>query len=822
MHKLLTYSQYDHPILLNRVFNRTASLALLLILVISALVLIALRLTFDYVALWPIARIIIIFGIFDFVYWLFLSGLMRPPKISDLQQAEVISSGKIAMLLDYDCVKGLSDSVSGDLVKVRSLIAALKGSQTFQFYLKRFNITFRDFFERVDVIIPQDESADLSNLLAQSKDIMAARGDAGIGLDHLLVALSGLSKHFETLLFEYDLKNEDVFEVGRWAKDHFYRKWLMPRFWDPENLLKIKGVGKDWSAGYTPELDRVGHDITNMVMYNPPERIYGHWRYIEQIERFLVDGSHNVIMVGEPGVGRHTTIQHFAELINSGNVLRPLQYIRLVQIDPTAILSSAVKTGNPIDRLRLIFNQALWAGNVILVVDNIDALFDQSAAMARIDATEALLPFLKSRLKIIGTTTEHGFQSTIAKNSELLRWFGKVDVKEPGFGETLRILQDHAERIERRSGLVFIHQALKQTVELATRLIQRLPNPEKSLEILEATAIYAATKSGQRIVLPEHVQAVVTERTRIPVEHIKGQEKEVLLNLESLLHQRIIGQDDAVVQISNAMRRTRSGISSSKRPIGSFLFLGPTGVGKTETTKALASVYFGNEKRIIRLDMSEYQEIRSINRLIGDKETNQEGQLTEAIVTNPFTIVLLDEIEKAHPKVLDLFLQVLDEGRLTDASGRTSDFTNAMIIATSNAGSELIRQQVKENKEKTGKKDEILDYLQKQQIFRPEFLNRFDAIIVFQPLTYEQLLEVSRLVVIDLNKRLEEKEISVAINDVLLKYIVDNAYSPEFGARPLRRFVSDKIENYIATGIINGSIKRGRVLEFGPDMAKTL
>jgi ATP-dependent Clp protease ATP-binding subunit ClpA len=311
------------------------------------------------------------------------------------------------------------------------------------------------------------------------------------------------------------------------------------------------------------------------------------------------------------------------------------------------------------------------------------------------------------------------------------------------------------------------------------------------------------------LVKTEDVEEVVHRKTEIPVGEIALAEKQTLLHLEKILHRRVIGQDEAIVAIANAMRRSRSGIASEKKPIGSFLFMGPTGVGKTETAKTLAQVYFGSEKRMLRFDMSEYQNADSLVRIIGGG--SERGILTREVIDSPFSLLLLDEIEKAHPDILNLFLQVLDDGRLTDNTGRTVDFTNTIIIATSNAGAELIRQSVKEFRDKDIK-ERLLDYLQKEGLFRPEFLNRFDALIIFKPLTEDQTGQVAELMFNDLNRRLKTKEIQVNVTPELIAKVSKLGYSPEYGARPLRRVIQDKIEDIIAKKLLSGEIQRGQTV----------
>ena len=306
----------------------------------------------------------------------------------------------------------------------------------------------------------------------------------------------------------------------------------------------------------------------------------------------------------------------------------------------------------------------------------------------------------------------------------------------------------------------------------------------------------------------------MSERTEIPVGEIKEEEREKLLALEDIIHKRIINQEEAVEVISKAMRRARAGVRGGERPIGNFLFLGPTGVGKTETSKALAEAYFGSDKKMIRFDMSEYQELDSIGRLIGFPEKGEPGLLTKAVSDDPFSLILLDEIEKAHHKILNLFLQVFDEGWLTDAFGRKVSFANSIIIGTSNAGAEFIRQRVKEGKGQKSFKEDLTDYLLKNKIFRPEFLNRFDAVVVFKPLTHEHLIEIAKLMLNGLSKRLlEGMGVRLIVSPELVEKVAELGYQPEFGARPMRRVIQDEIESRIASKILEQGLKRGDFIE---------
>lgn len=756
------------------------------------------------------------------VYRLFLTFLLRGQTFTIEEVKAAIEAQALGRGLSFPAVKLLANSSRGDSLLLLSFFTNLIKEEKFLWVLKRLAITREAFWEKIRTTYHPDDRTLLAGVLLASWQKALGANHLRVRFPDLLVALLELEPKFEKILFDFEAKEEDLMQVLYWQRRLELEHERARKFWLEQNLLNTKGIGKDWSGGFSVNLDKHALDLTESEkIHRAPLHLYGRRNQVDLLERMLVrsGSASNVVLVGPPGVGRHTLLRAFAARVNSGMTFGPLRYMRLLQIDSGAILAGTSSLNDVVEKINLLFGEAYAAQNVILVVNDIDAFLDPQTEAGRLNATEALLPFLQSRLHIIGITTPFGYPSTIGKNPQLERLIGKLEVREATLGETLMILQDEVLAIERQSKLFFSHGALQEIVKLADRLIQTLPNPEKSLEILEETAVYAASQ-GERLVSPVHVQKVVTARTKVPVEKVAGQEKELLLNLESVLQERIVGQAEAIREISDALRRARSGIRSEKRPIGSFLFLGPTGVGKTETTKALASIYFGSEKRMIRFDMSEFQEIHSINRLIGDADTRSGGLLTEAVIASPFSLILLDEIEKAHPKILDLFLQVFDEGHLTDALGRRVSFTNTLIIATSNAGAELVREMVRQGRNPQAARDELLNALQTQGLFRPEFLNRFDAVIIFRSLSTDELVQVATLLLRELNERLAEKDIQIKITPELAGAIVQGGYSSEFGARPLRRFIQEHIENYVAKGLISGELHRGQIVEISPEVLK--
>lgn len=376
------------------------------------------------------------------------------------------------------------------------------------------------------------------------------------------------------------------------------------------------------------------------------------------------------------------------------------------------------------------------------------------------------------------------------------------------------VLENLTPVLEKRYKLFVSYPALREIISLSKRFMSSLTFPKKAIDLLDETMIYAKKVAKENVVLPKHVAKVIKDKTQVPVGEMDVKEKAILLNLENLIHERIINQEQAVKEVASALRRARAEVQVRSAPMGNFLFLGPTGVGKTETSKALAAIYFGSESKMIRLDMSEFQDTKDIPRLIGSP--GEEGYLTTKVRENPFSIILLDEVEKAHPNILNLFLQVLDEGFLTDGLGRKVDFKSSIIIATSNAGYQIILQVLAEKTDWSAVKKKLLDYVFEKAIFRPEFINRFDAVVVFSPLSKEHLLKIAELMLQKLKKNMEQKGIKFLITSPLKEKIVELSYDITFGAREMKRVIQDRVEDILAQALLSGALKRGNTVEIDP------
>lgn len=628
----------------------------------------------------------------------------------------------------------------------------------------------------------------------------------------ILLGLIQKSDVFKRLMFEIKIEEADVAEVIEWY-EHIKEYQLRHKtpFWEKEGV--IGGIGRDWSFGYTQMLNQFAKNLNTEVEFSGEVRVYGRNAEIEEIEKVLSKtGKNNVLLVGEPGIGKKTIVKGFVSRIIKGQVLPSLKYNQVFQVDTGALLSGSGQDGDIALRVKKIFNEAARAGNVILFFDNFHALVSREQGVGQVNTAEIILPYLDGVVNVIGATDLKNYHKNIEANPGVAAAFEKVEVKEPGVNETVEILQEMIPFVENRDGVFWPFQALKESVRVADRYIHNKPFPEKAIGIVDDVSV-AVAKSGQKIIFTKAIDDLVSRQLEVPVTQAEGEEAKKLLNLEAFLHQRVIGQDEAISAVANAMRRARSGIQSKQRPIGTFLFLGPTGVGKTETSKALAEAYFGSDKSMIRVDMSEFQEQSSIYRLIGSPPAagaeGEKGQLTTAVSDNPFSLILLDEIEKAHRDILTLFLQVFDDGRLTDGTGKVIDFTNTIIIATSNAGSELIRQNVIKGIGGEQMKKDLLDFLQKQGIFRPEFLNRFDAVVAFHPLTQDQIAQVATLMLDSLAKTMAEKEITLQFTPAAVQKLSKIGFDPVYGARPMRRAIQDKVENVLATSILQNKIPRG-------------
>jgi len=601
---------------------------------------------------------------------------------------------------------------------------------------------------------------------------------------------------------------------------HFHNKRRKSQSFVWENLRKRIPIGKGWHYAYTPHLDRYALDLSE---YDPTPykdtQLVGRKEEWKMMTLILKRPSQNsVLLIGDPGIGKKTLVHELARLIRENEFVdTSLGDARVLLFDIGSAISDALNQGIDVDSaLRALLIEAASAGNIILVVENIDSVIGGTSNHP--DISSVLAEFLAlPRFRFVATVSTAHYHALAKRDEAVFRFFEMVIVRETTEEETLLVLLERARHLEGKTP-VFTFPSLLSIVKQSSRYKWEVPFPERALDLAQETLAYWQNEGSERFITPQTVEALVTLKTGVPTGAILEDEKVKLLNLEELLHARVIGQHTAVKQVAEAFRRARAGLGDAKRPLGSFIFLGPTGVGKTEMVKALAESYFGSEDRMIRLDMSEYQNEEAVARLIGSEALGQTGKLTDSIKENPFSIVLLDELEKAYPKALDIFLQILDEGYVTDSAGDKVSFRNTIIIATSNAGAALIKAGIQAETPFKEVRKQVLDFVVEQGIYRLEFLNRFDGIIFFEPLKTDELLVVTTHKLEALATRLKkDKDITLTFAPGVSEKVVSLGYEPEFGARSINRYIEDSIEDVIVSQIISGSVASGGSLTVTPE-----
>jgi len=620
----------------------------------------------------------------------------------------------------------------------------------------------------------------------------------------LAVALIEQHPAHDALLANLRLNLSDADEGVRWYERI---KSLIEQY--SKKPLNTGGIARDWSFGYTPLLTRFAQNISRQVSGGTiMTKIDVHQDSLNQLMKvFSSGGRQNVTLVGPDGAGKSTIVAAFAEMLIDGhaNVPRSLLYQQVFLLDASSLISVAGGRGELENLVTRIMNEAFLAKNIILCLDNAQLFFEEG--VGSVDISNILLPVIEAgRLRMILTIDEQRFLQISQRNSKLAHALNTLNVAEAGQAETFAIMRDQLISIEAQHKVTYMYQAMVESYRLGERYVQDLAMPGKALKLLESSASYAQGGLVTQQSVHEAIEKTLNVKIAAP-SHVDD-ERKMLLNLESLIHQRMINQIHAVSVVSNAIRRARAGVRDENRPIGTFMFLGPTGVGKTELSKALADIYFGGEGNLIRLDLNEFVRPDDVMRLIADG-ADDPLSLTAQVQKKPFSVVLFDEIEKAHPQVLTTLLQVLDEGILRDEKNREISFRDAIIIATSNAGAERIREYIERGYRLEQFEEQFINELISANVFRPEFINRFDEIVVFQPLSKDELLQVVDLILKGVNKTLEPQKIQVAVDLEGKKLLVEAGYDPRLGARPMRRMVQRAVENTVARQLLEGTIAPG-------------
>lgn len=629
--------------------------------------------------------------------------------------------------------------------------------------------------------------------------------------EHFFVGLLSLAPGVESKLLKLGLSLEDFYDTLEFLQRKA-QVWRVVLIFDDDFYSRhLKGVNRGWLGTPTPSLDLVAEDLTKHASKEWVPDFVGRQEIVSRVINILsLEAGRNVLIVGEPGSGREALVGYLSKLIISGDAPVALATKRLVRLDETRLLSGIKTQGELAERIKNIFEEVEFSGNIVVYVDEIQNL-GMGEAGGELNLYSLMLPYLESsKFQFIGVTDAASFTRIIEKNRSFAGLFAKIELPPATVAETIDILKNQAIEHERCKKIITSILAIKKIATLANKYIHDSVLPDSALKVFEECLVSAEDGWVKGAVVEKVVQA----RTNVPVGEAGTEIKRELLNLEDLIHQKMIDQEEAVVGVAQTLRRAAAELRDQNRPIGSFLFVGPTGVGKTELAKTLVEVYFQGKGNFARFDMSEYQNSEAVDRLIG--KAGEEGILTETVRQHPYSLILLDEFEKADTKILTLFLQVLDDGRLTSGSGKTVDFTNTIIIATSNAASLTIAQGLQNGKDMEFLKKEVNDEL--LTIFKPELINRFDEVVLFKPLLLEDLQKIVVLKLKELKDQLKEKGYLVEFDGEVVQKLAERGFDPVMGARPLRRLLQDTLEAKLSKLILQNQLSKGQPFKAGVEL----
>jgi len=715
-------------------------------------------------------------------------GLWLQRDVMRLVARPIGSTNRLDLLLPPSIVGAYQEEAG-----VAGLWQQLTGTWQVRFLASHFNL-------HPDIIgaVLVTSTVDMTAIWEEAERLSAANGGTYLTEAAIAAAILTLVPGLRETLTAVKLEPADLAEGVTWiARLEAFQSAKRPIY---------GGLARDWAAGYTPLLSQYGQNLSLQVelagnRFGVQERT----NQLDTLISSLSGGTGSVVVVGEPGIGKTALLYGLADRLLQGNGGGALAHHQVIALNASVILSNQHGTGD-LERIVLqLLGEAAHAGNIILALDEAQLFFGQGTGAANL--SQVLLPILQGRnIRIVFAITAGDWQRLRSTNTALAGLLTPLVLAEPPQAEVVRLLADRALLLEQGKFTTTWH-ALIEAYRLSGRYFPDEAYPGKALKLLEASYTHA----DGPFITELSVQRAIESQLGVKVERAGTDEADVLLHLEDHIHKRMINQTHAVSVVAAALRRARAGVANPKRPVGSFLFLGPTGVGKTELARSLAALYFGAETNMVRLDMSEYQQASDVARIMAGAGENPQGLLAK-IRQQPFSVVLFDEIEKADPNILNLMLQLLDEGNLTDSSGKTTSFKDAIIIATSNAGAEEIRKHIEAGEELAAFEQKFTDNLISSGQFKPELLNRFDEIVLFKPLGEAELAQVVSLLIAEVNRTLEPQKISVALTDAAVAHLVKTGYDPRLGARPMRRMVTRTVEDAIAGRILRGETAAGDLI----------
>ncbi|MBN1618705.1 ATP-dependent Clp protease ATP-binding subunit [Candidatus Dojkabacteria bacterium] len=752
--------------------------------------------------------------------------IQEPEELAE-QDVETIRRGQLntTRLQNVNCIDTIDNeserfinaSIIQNQISIYLLLENLLKDPDIIMLLRRSDIeSFKDELGKNEITpkkLPAYPLSSLRSILIYAAEEAILTGSDRIETYHLFITLFKVFPVLIKYLKRQKLNIQVFRHVSEWIIDQRIRS-QKTRIFNPNiPYYRTGGIADSWIYGYTYVLSHYSKDLTQAMAKEISRYGIGHESEMDEIFSTLSKVSkNNVLLIGESGTGKSSIAKGLAQRINQGKVPKSLQDMRIIQLDINSLIAGSSNHGNLEALIQTTMKELSKAGNSILYIDEIQEIIPTKDKDSQQSIAGILLPYiLDNKFPIIGTITYADYKKFFYANESLRQSFQKIEIREVSPEAAFEILTTRVNELEEIYDIEIRFPAILTSIELAQRYVYDRKLPDSAVNIIESSCA-SLQNNNEKILKSSHVSRTVSTMTQIPVEDVSAEEATNLLTLEEKMKEQVIGQDDAIHQIVEALKRARTGIRDRSKPIGTFLFLGPTGVGKTHLAKTIAKEYFSNEKDLIRLDMSEYKEISSIEKILGSTDSNELSQtsitLLDQVKRNPYTVVLLDEIEKAHTQVLDLFLQLLDEGRLTSNTGETVNFNNTVIICTSNIGSKTLLDSLEKDETmfEEAKDRVILELRQKVKI---EFLNRFDKIIVFAPHNMDNLEKIAILLLKNVRLRLMEKEITIDWEDGVARLIASKAYQPGLGARPIRRFIQDNIEGLIATKMLQGEIQTG-------------